>query len=121
MIGQNIGYYRKIKGMKQNELAKIIGVTPQTISVWEKGTIKPSANKYQVIAQALGVNVLDLIGTQIKPVRKGTGAENIDEIVEAAIRLRHKEPKIIAMLSDAKFSDEDIRAFAAILKKRGTR
>ena len=37
-LGNNIKYARKKLGLTQEELATQIGVTPQAVSKWEKGT-----------------------------------------------------------------------------------
>ena len=44
-------------GMTQKELAKIIGVTKQTIINYEKGTTDPSWERLEDIAKALKVDV----------------------------------------------------------------
>ena len=36
-IGLKISYYRKLKGITQEQLAELIGVSRQTISKWETG------------------------------------------------------------------------------------
>ena len=40
-IGQNIARFRKEKGITQEQLSEICGVTPQAVSKWEKGLSEP--------------------------------------------------------------------------------
>ena len=40
-LGNNIKYARKKLGLTQEELAGQLGVTPQAVSKWEKGTGMP--------------------------------------------------------------------------------
>ena len=52
---------RKAKGMKQEELADQVGVSPQAVSKWEQGGM-PDAALLPAIADALGVSVDALFG-----------------------------------------------------------
>ncbi len=51
---------RKQMGMKQLELARIIGVTPVTVYNWERGKYEPSAEYLRKVARALGVSMDDI-------------------------------------------------------------
>lgn len=42
MIGENIKILRNIRGLEQQELAQLVGVSPGTIAHIEKGTRNPS-------------------------------------------------------------------------------
>lgn len=62
IFAQRMKQAREQKNMKQNELAKIIGVTPTTISSYEKSDDegngkKPTLENAQAIAKALGVSL----------------------------------------------------------------
>ncbi len=48
---------RKEKGMSQREVGKGVGVSGQTISVWEKGASKPSGDKLKLLSDFFGVSV----------------------------------------------------------------
>ena len=52
---------RKEKGMKQEELASTVGVSPQAVSKWEQGGM-PDATLLPAIADALGVTIDRLFG-----------------------------------------------------------
>lgn len=59
---------RKEKGMKQEELASTVGVSPQAVSKWEQGGM-PDATLLPAIADALGVTIDHLFGRgQAAPV-----------------------------------------------------
>ena len=64
---KNIKYYRKCKRMTAIELAKLVGVTRQSISAYEKGIQFPTGDKMKKIADALGVTTEDLIVIGDKP------------------------------------------------------
>ena len=52
---------RKAKGIKQEELAEQVGVSPQAVSKWESGGL-PDAALLPSIADALGVTINELFG-----------------------------------------------------------
>ena len=61
MIGEQIKKFRRKKGITQEELGKMIGVTTQAVSNWERGGA-PDAELLPDIADALGVKVDMLFG-----------------------------------------------------------
>jgi len=58
-IGRKIERVRRIKGFKQDALARMIGVSPQTISRLEQSD-NIDEEKLEQIAKALGVTVEDI-------------------------------------------------------------
>lgn len=60
-IGENIKKYRKLKKMKQTDLAEITGITQNNISRYENGKVVPSTRNLAMIADALAVDLSDLI------------------------------------------------------------
>lgn len=66
-FAQRMKHAREKKGLKQNELAKAVGVTPTTISAYEKSDTegngkKPTLENAQAIAENLGVSLDWLCG-----------------------------------------------------------
>ena len=62
MIAQNIKKYRKKKGISQDKLSKLAGVTYNTIIKIESGaTLNPRVDTLRLIAKGLGVTVDDLL------------------------------------------------------------
>ncbi|PIR66288.1 MAG: DNA-binding protein [Parcubacteria group bacterium CG10_big_fil_rev_8_21_14_0_10_36_14] len=62
MIAQNIKKYRKKKGVSQDKLSKLAGVTYNTIIKIESGaTLNPRVDTLRLIAKALGVTVDSLL------------------------------------------------------------
>ncbi|HOL61905.1 MAG TPA: helix-turn-helix transcriptional regulator [Elusimicrobiales bacterium] len=62
IIAKNIKKYREKKGISQDKLSKLAGVTLHTITKIESGaTPDPRIETVKKIAQALGVSVDDLI------------------------------------------------------------
>ncbi len=61
MLGKNIKSARKARGITQEELGRLIGVTTQAVSKWECGGT-PDAELLPAIASNLGVSVDALFG-----------------------------------------------------------
>ncbi|MFA4818724.1 MAG: helix-turn-helix transcriptional regulator [Patescibacteria group bacterium] len=62
MLAQNIKKYRKKKGISQDKLSKLSGVTYNTIIKIESGaTTNPRVDTLQLIAKGLGVTVDTLL------------------------------------------------------------
>lgn len=62
MIAQNIKKYRKKKGISQDKLSKLAGVTYNTVIKIESGaTLNPRVDTLRLIAKSLGVTVDSLL------------------------------------------------------------
>ncbi len=61
-LGVNIRTYRKQKGFTQEELAHLLGVTPQAVSRWESEAGLPDIGLIIPMAQILGVTTDALFG-----------------------------------------------------------
>ncbi len=62
MINENIKYFRKSKGITQEEMAVKLNVVRQTVSKWENGLSVPDADVLIQIAELLDVPVSKLLG-----------------------------------------------------------
>jgi len=60
-LGERIAYLRKVKGLKQKEFAKELGVHPAHLSRWERGHMTPSSDALNRIASGLEITVDELI------------------------------------------------------------
>ena len=63
-LGTNIRSFRKNKGFTQEELAGMLGVTPQAVSRWESEAGLPDVSMIVPIAQTLGITTDALLGYQ---------------------------------------------------------
>ena len=63
-IGKQIAALRKERGMKQEELAKFVGVSPQAVSKWENGGV-PDTELIPKIADFFGVSCDKLFGRSV--------------------------------------------------------
>ena len=68
---------RKQKGLSQTALAELCGVHQTAVSQWEKGRTSPDLDSLKKLAEALGVSVELLIGSEIKEENKIPGFSRI--------------------------------------------
>lgn len=59
--GENILYWRKLKGLKQEDLAARIGISTAALSNIENGISKPDIERLEDVADALGIEVAQLL------------------------------------------------------------
>ncbi|WP_420320384.1 serine hydrolase [Flagellimonas sp.] len=60
-IGQNLTYYRKLRGQTQKKLADKTQITVRTIQRIEKGEVNPHLQTIKLLAAALEIEVNDLL------------------------------------------------------------
>jgi len=65
-LGANIRYFRKNKGFTEEELAGMLGVTPQAVSRWESEAGLPDVSMIVPIAQTLNITTDALLGYQVQ-------------------------------------------------------
>ena len=80
MLCENIKTYRKAKGLSQEELALKLNVVRQTVSKWEKGLSVPDSEMLIRLAEALDVQVTELLG-------EGTAREEAETLQSLAAKL----------------------------------
>ena len=60
-IGSRVAKYRKEKGMTQEELANIMGVSSQAVSKWENNASCPDISLLPQLARELGITTDELL------------------------------------------------------------
>lgn len=68
VFSKNLRRYVSATGKTQAEIAKSIGVSPQTFNTWMHGVAIPRMNKMQILADFLGINKADLIEDEIDAI-----------------------------------------------------
>ncbi len=74
-LGQFISAERAAQGMTQKELAEKLGVTDKAVSKWERGVCLPDVAKFDDLAAALGVTVVEVLRAQRLPPEAEKAAE----------------------------------------------
>ncbi|MBR4733037.1 MAG: helix-turn-helix transcriptional regulator [Lachnospiraceae bacterium] len=95
MFDETLKRIRKEKSMTQEELAIKVHVARQTVSKWEKGLSIPDVDLLQRIAEALDVEVSELLGAQVpKEENRNEVAEQLAKISEQ-MAIRNKRGNAI--------------------------
>lgn len=84
-IGSNIKNIRESKGLKQHELAELVGVSDKTVSSWEVNRTEPKLDKIEEICKVLCCTKTDLIGDNEFCVSSYTNKDiknNLETIIE---------------------------------------
>lgn len=93
MLNENLKFFRNKKGLTQEEIAKSLKVTRQTISKWEKGISVPDADMLVKISDLLGVSVSELMGLSINNEEKeNIIAKELSQITEQ-MAIRNQKTK----------------------------
>ena len=83
-LPENIRFYRKERGMTQEALAELLGLTLGTISKWERGSSEPDLGYLMQLADVFHVSVDALLGFSIK----GTNAEDLCNSISDHVSIR---------------------------------
>ena len=65
-LGLRIAYYRKLRGLTQEQLAEQTGLTPNTVSRIERGLLTPSVETLCDICNALGTDADSILAAYIQ-------------------------------------------------------
>ena len=87
-IGQRIQKVLDSQGMTQKELAEKLGVSRQSVSLWETRKSKPSLEIITLLANLFNVSTDELLGNDMKVKTE----ENID-LQKANIKTKSKKVK----------------------------
>lgn len=85
-LADNIKRLRKMHGYTQYEFAKMLHVSPNSVSAWEIGRNKPLMDKITIMAKLFNVSTSEIIGDACNPTNMIAGAQvvNIPIIGEIA-------------------------------------
>lgn len=86
-IGRKIAELRRAAGMKQDELAERLGVTPQAVSKWENGVSAPDISLLPEIAEIFGVTIDELFARTETPIVQFVPEEKRKSIDELVLRI----------------------------------
>lgn len=111
---KNLNSYIEASGKTQLEIAKSIGVSPQTFNTWCKGIAIPRMGKVQALADYFRINKSDLIEEKGETDTSYYFNEDADEA--AQFLFENPEYKVLFDAS-RKVKKEDIDLVAEMIKR----
>ena len=82
MLQENLRTLRKARGLSQEDLARQLHITRQTLSKWENGQSVPDAQLLLRLAEILDVPVSELLGGPVE-----AAGEDVDTVARQLERL----------------------------------
>ena len=92
-LGENLKKYRTQNNLTQEQLAEMLGVSPQAVSRWELGSTYPDITLLPIIANYFDITTDELFGLSSEKLQK-----DIDQIIEHKNML-HNQGKMAEMIS----------------------
>ena len=87
-IGKRIAFFRKEKGLTQEELAQHMGISPQAVSKWENDQTCPDISALPKLARLFGVTVDELLeGKEALPAVRMLPPEQRKDIKDMLLRI----------------------------------
>ena len=116
-IANNVKRLREAKHMSQEQLAKELGVTYQSVSKWENSVTIPDVLMLPQIAQVFGITIDDLFKPIInvyknearKWLSKYTASHNQDDFFRADSEFRR-------LMESGDYDDEDVIAYGTLYR-----
>ena len=86
-LGKRIAQLRRRKGIKQEELANLLGISPQAVSKWENDQTCPDVMSLPKIAKILDTTVDYLLSGEPEPVAQIVPVEKRKDIKDMMLRI----------------------------------
>lgn len=99
-LGARIAQARKERNLTQQQVADQLGIAQQTYAHYEVGRIRFPASTLPALAQALGVPIEELLGSQ-QPKRKPGPASRLEKQMERISQLPRTKQRYVSDVLEA--------------------
>lgn len=119
MFAENLKKFRNLAGLRQDDVAKIIGLDRSAYAYYESGKTEPSIENLKKIAKAFGVDINCLIGFEMPEVAPEFNSESFTYSAAGII----SEESLGKCNADERYliacyrASEDKKAFMAAVSK----
>ena len=72
-VGRLILQFRKEKGLTQQQVADLLGISNKTVSKWERGLGCPDVSLWEGLSTVLGADIIKLLQGELTPNRPDVG------------------------------------------------
>lgn len=130
MIGSNIKRARKRMMLSQSELARLVGVSPQSVQQWETGVTQPKRNRIAKLAICLHSSSEEIeFGQQTNEHSKEENNNSVDVTINDLSQLEYqfleafrtlspqKQKNLLLLVASVKEEQESTLDIAAISKQ----
>ena len=120
-VGKKIELLREDGGMSQGELAKVLGVTRQTVSKWEADVCRPKVKVLQAICGVFGVDMSYFTGEEVSPQQICTLGEFIRKLRRRAKLSQEQfaERMGVSRQMNSMGETDEVKPRARVLQKLG--
>ena len=105
LFAKRLRVYRLKKDMTQEALAKAVGISPQSVSKWERGDGYPDITLLPKIARVCGVTVDMLLGNDAETIEEDIGS--FFERVRSEQKMDEEERLALGLAYAKKYPDRD--------------
>lgn len=116
ILAKNIYFLRKQKGLTQEKLAEIVGVSYQAVSKWENEKSFPEVSILPSLASALGCSIDTLFSYQ-NDLLIGNLKEITVEMLASLNSLENQKRRILEIARDGIVDESELEDFVFIRKE----
>ena len=116
ILAKNIYNFRKQKGLTQEKLAEIMGVSYQAVSKWENEKSLPDVSVLPLLAKTFGCSI-DALFSHQNDLLIGNLKEITIEMLASLVSLEEKKRRILEIARDGKVDESKLEDFVFIRKE----
>jgi transcriptional regulator with XRE-family HTH domain len=104
-FGGCLAALRKSHGLTQPKMAEMLGISPAMLAYYERKATNPTSEFIQKAAAVLNVSVDQLLGHEVKDVRKHGPPSDLEQRLSAVRQLPRDKQKMVLHFLDAFLRD----------------